>query len=299
MNSVLLLGATGQIGVFLIPRLLSAGMAVTAVSRDERARRQPERRNLRWIHAGDLSVAYAPDQARALISCGPVGLAASVIAGGGKWDRAVVFSTSSVLTKEDSADSAERVLIGKIIKEERNLKASCASAGIALALLRPTLVYGCGMDRNISTLLRWIRRFGFMPLAAEARGLRQPVHADDLAAVAAALLALPEAACLDSPVAGGSTLSFLEMAEKLFGVYGNKPRLVRFPPRILYLIATAACMLPGTAHVRPEMIMRQGRDLVFDDSGLRELLELQPRPFHPVPEDFSVPERNICFQLTD
>ena len=56
-------------------------------------------------------------------------------------------------------------------------------------ILRPTLIYGYGQDKNVSEIARFVRRFGFFPLIGKAQGLRQPVHADDVAeACKAALL---------------------------------------------------------------------------------------------------------------
>jgi nucleoside-diphosphate-sugar epimerase len=65
----------------------------------------------------------------------------------------------------------------------------CALRQLVLTLLRPTLIYGCGLDQNISRLARIIRLCRCMLVAGQARGLRQPVHADDLAALAVAALA--------------------------------------------------------------------------------------------------------------
>jgi hypothetical protein len=41
--------------------------------------------------------------------------------------------------------------------------------------------------------------------------------------------------------------------------------------------------------VNPEMVRRQGIDLVFDDSSAREVLGWNPRPFDPTPADFHLP----------
>ena len=94
----------------------------------------------------------------------------------------VAFSSSSVLSKADSNDRSERRLMRSLAAGEEALVAACSERGISLLLLRPTMIYGCGMDRNVSRLAAMARRHGVIPLAGAASGLRQPVHAEDLAA---------------------------------------------------------------------------------------------------------------------
>ena len=98
----------------------------------------------------------------------------------GPVEKVVVFSTTSTLTKQTSRDRHERAQIEAIAADERVLNDLCLERGIDLVLLRPTLVYGCGLDRNVSLLLKLGERSGFIPLSSQADGLRQPVHAEDL-----------------------------------------------------------------------------------------------------------------------
>ncbi len=53
--------------------------------------------------------------------------------------------------------------------------------GVEWVILRPTLIYGHGRDKNITEIARFIRRFGFFPLLGKANGLRQPIHVEDVA----------------------------------------------------------------------------------------------------------------------
>jgi hypothetical protein len=64
---------------------------------------------------------------------------------------------------------------------EEDLATKCARLGIAWTIFRPTLIYGCASDKNVTTIANFVRRFGFFPAVGRATGKRQPVHADDLA----------------------------------------------------------------------------------------------------------------------
>ena len=93
------------------------------------------------------------------------------------------------MTKRDSEVAEERELLGKLSPRPNTTSpAACERNNVEWTILRPTLIYEAGRDTNITPLSRLIRRFGFMPLVGGGSGLRQPVHAEDLAigAIAAA-----------------------------------------------------------------------------------------------------------------
>ena len=307
---VLLTGATGQVGVFVVPRLLDAGYRVIAVSRKAgrglALKGGKAADGLHWVHPDDCLeslpghiVAGLPTglaDVEVLLSCGPVRLAARLLPRCARLRRVVCISTSSVFTKSDSADAAERQVIGEISAAEAELKRLCQARGITLALLRPTLIYGCGLDHNISRMAGLIRRFRFMPVAGKAVGLRQPVHADDLATLALAIFQRHSMDSMETPVGGGSVVSYREMVERIFTGLGLTPRIVSMPPGLLALLARAWSLLPGAGHLNAGFVRRQNQDMVFDDARLREQFDFNPRPFQPTAADFQLPESARSFQ---
>lgn len=285
---VLLLGASSQVGIFVAPGLRAQGLEVIAVSRRGRPSWYPRMEGVRWLNAEQFGDAPAP-QVEWLVSTGPIRLAVDAVHHIPTIRRAVVFSTSSMSGKADSRDPGERGLLQHIAAMETSLRQACTAQGAALSLLRPTLIYGCGMDRNVSWLARWIRRFGFVPVAGAATGLRQPVHAADLAAAAVAAIAHPEDLRLDTALCGGSTLEFRAMVERVFAALDRPARIVSLPPSVFMLLLRIARVLPGLRGMTPEMVRRQGVDLVFDDTVARATLGYEPRPFNPLAEDFERP----------
>ncbi|HSM68402.1 MAG TPA: hypothetical protein VK830_01720 [Xanthomonadales bacterium] len=285
---VLVLGATGQIGLFTIPLLLAQGFEVLALSRGGKPAWYPSFEDVEWIAADATKPGSLPEPDM-LVSAGPIDLALRLVGQCGRSHRAVVFSTSSVISKLASKDAGEQRQMQQILAQEEELAKVCASRGIALSLYRPTLVYGCGIDDNVSWLANWIRRFGFVPVAGGAAGLRQPVHAEDLATAAVSTLASLEPLALKAPLCGGSTISFREMVEHIFHGLGKPVRILALPPWSLVAAARLCRLIPGLSGPRPEMVRRQAVDLVFDDSLPREALGYRPRAFAPGPADFSLP----------
>lgn len=115
--------------------------------------------------------------------------------------RVIAFSSTSVITKQDTEITAEREMIKRLADAERTIAATCERHNVGWTILRPTPIYAEGRDTNITPLSRLIRRFGFMPLVGGAPGLRQPVHAEDLAigAIEAAASLPPSTNSIPSP----------------------------------------------------------------------------------------------------
>ena len=295
---VLLLGASGQIGIFAIPRLVAAGFEVLAVSRKPRPDWYPRLKNVRWIKP-DMPGAAPLPVADMLVSAGPIRIATQQVGQYPQLRHAVIFSTSSVFSKLKSHDRKEKRQMQQILMDEAALTRACEVRDITLSLYRPTMIYGCGIDGNISWLASWIRKFGFMPVAGAAAGLRQPVHADDLAQVVVATLMSEPPLALDVPLCGGSTLSFRALIEKIFHGLGKPERIVSVPQGLFTAATYLGRLVPGLREVRPEMVRRQSRDLVFDDGIAREMLNYNPRPFEPGPEAFVLPATAALKRLAE
>ncbi len=309
--AVLVIGASSQIGVFLIPRLLRAGFRVLALSRRGRPQAYPVFEQVEWLNEADAVV--ASQSCQYLISAGPMELAkkflstdqkhappdisivspdTSMVTPGltrGPFRSAVVFSSSSVETKQESTNPLERSQVQHMLKLESEIQLTAQSRDIKLVIFRPTLIYGCGLDTNISRLAAWIRRFGFMPVNGQATGLRQPVHADDLASVAITAMLSEHVLPQVMSLTGGDTLSYSEMVSRIFATLEKPARLVHLPEWLFVLLVNVVGTIKTGRGLNSEMVRRQRLDLVFNDQIARDLLNYKPRPFAPVEKDFSLP----------
>jgi len=274
---------------------LSRGAAVVSPERVKRSAGSVE-----WVHPDGWQESGGVGQkthlegmlegVRVLLSFGPVDLAAEWAPRCPRLSRVVCISTSSIHTKQNSPDASERALIARIFQAENDLKRHCTGHGIGLVLLRPTLIYGCGLDQNVSRIARLILRFHFFPVAGKAEGLRQPVHAADLAELAVKFVENEAPINLESDVGGGSVLTYREMVRRIFLAVGLKPRIVRLPVWLLVFLTRYLAWLPAMRGLNAGFVLRQNADQVFDDSRLRELMGFDPRPFEPRANDFEMPE---------
>ncbi len=294
MPTVILLGGSGQIGVFVVPRLLQAGYRVVAVVRKRATQthmNKPGPENLLRVEIQQLTAELVGSGGAGslLLSCGPIELARQVLQRQVHFKRAVIISTSSVTIKKDSTDAREREQMETIFGAEKAIKRLCRSNGTSLVLLRPTLIYGCGMDYNVSLIYRWMKKWRFFPVAAKAPGLRQPLHADDLAEVALGALSVPVEDFLESPVCGGSTISYREMVDRTGQAAGNGGRGVALPSSVLAVAVAVAGRLSPARRMGAGMVWRQAEDLVFNDHEIRLMTEVSARKFRPQSLDFQRP----------
>ena len=273
---VLVLGATSLIGRFALPRLRALEVEAFALSRAA-----PDAPG--WVRA-DLSdpqlAAKLPD-CPTVLSLSPIWrlppALATLRAKG--MERLVAFSSTSVFTKAASPDPYEQGVVRRLAEGEAQAQAFCAANGVAWTLLRPTLIYAEGQDQNVSRLARLIGQLGFLPLAGRGEGLRQPVHADDLAAGAIAAAGSEAAANKAYDLPGGETLTYRGMAERVFEGLGRRPAILPLPEGLWNAAFTLARpFLPGAT---AQMGARMSEDLTFDGASAAADFGWNPRPFRP------------------
>ena len=273
--SILVLGATSLVGAFLPQRAASHGVSLVCVSRD------PPAVGGTWI-AADLSARDLQlPSASAAISVSPIWLLPGALPALERAGvrRIVAMSSTSRFTKTNSPDSQERAVAKALADSEAALAAFCEPRGIGWTVLRPTLIYAEGRDQNVSRLAGLIRRFRVLPISGAGGGLRQPVHAADLAAACLEALDRPHTVDRAYDLPGGETLTYRAMAERVFEGLGMRPAIVSVPPPLWRLaLALASPILPGATAAMGD---RMAADLVFDPEPARRDLGWSPRAFHP------------------
>lgn len=272
---ILLLGASGSTGQFLIDRMTDEGVLLMAVSR-----RQPARTgsHLIWIEH-DLDLGPLEADANVLIGLGPLHHVLAQVRHGQRLGRVIAMSSASTLFKAESSDPIERTLIKRLIEVEAELQHECQRRAIDLTLLKPTLIYAPGRDANISRVAGLIGRLGFAPYCGS--GLRQPVHADDLARLVMDCLALGPIASGSWQLGGGETLTYPAMLRRIASASGRQVRMLPLPPALIKAALYLAHAAGRLRDIRAVMLDRQRLDLVVDDSSAREHLGWNPRPFRP------------------
>ena len=265
-NCVGVLGATSFVGQSLLPLLTSANFHVSAFSR------KPVRQNQLYVNW--VQLLHSPPEPSHGISSwvcvAPIWVLTEYL----PWikslgaRRVVVISSTSRFTRTDSYDLSEQSLANHVAESELQFIEWAQASGIEWTILRPTLIYGLGLDKNICEIARFIRRFAFFPLFGRANGLRQPVHVQDLAkaCIAALSSATPNRAY---NLSGGETLSYREMVMRIFKALGRPPRLLSVPLPIFRMAVAFMRCLPSYRKWTPAMAADAGNAAWSRSLGLR------------------------------
>lgn len=282
-----LIGATSFVGACLLPLLTLAGYRVTAFSRQGPPRdkadaewlqlplipaAQPSRGDVKikqWICVAPIWV--LPDHFAMLEACGAC--------------RVVALSSTSRFSKKVSSDPEEQAIALRLTEAESRVQAWSESHEVEWTILRPTMIYGFGRDKNIAEIARFIRRFGFFPLFGSARGLRQPIHALDVAEACVSVLQASRAANHAYNISGGETLTYRDMVARVFNTLERPERLVPVPLFVFRFTVALLRLLPRYRNWSPAMAERMNRDMVFDHSEATRDFGFEPRPFHLTSED--------------
>jgi uncharacterized protein YbjT (DUF2867 family) len=258
MKTCIVLGASSLIGQYLVPLLTAKGMQVQAVGR-----KTPK------LYPADCLINLAP-----LWVLPPLIPQLSELG----IKRVIAFSSTSRFSKEASPEAEELIVAEQLAAAEQAI----AQLTIPWTIFRPTLIYGDIPDhpgKAVGTILNIIDRFHCFPVAGQAPGLRQPVHAADLAVACVAALDNPQTYNKAYNLSGGEVLSYYRMVERIFQAIGKKPRLISIPLGLLRMGIKMARLVPAYRFVNPQMATRTYQDLCFDHADATRDFGYQPRRF--------------------
>ncbi len=285
MASALVFGASGQIGQALVSGLLRDGWQVDAISR---APRQAVS-GLNWIQADLCQPTGLPLDVDAVFSCGPLDhFSTWYVGAAGLRARVVAFGSTSVEVKRDSSDPHERALAARLATAEARLFESARARGAAASVLRPTLVYGVARDMTLTRIAQLARRAGFFVLPRSACGMRQPVHVQDLADAAQAVLDSDRTHGRAYALPGGETLAYAQMVERTLAALQPPARLIPIPTVLFKAALAGAHALGRMQGLSDAAFTRMGEDLVFDAAPARRDFGYAPRNFEPHASMFSL-----------
>lgn len=278
------LGARSLVGRYLVPLLIDRGQAAVACSRSAKTG-SAAAPGVAWCRPGE-PLPGACDRI-------PIWIAICPIQALPEWfgwleslgiERLVALSSTSLITKAGSQDPQERRLVERLAEGEAAVQSWSTGRGVTATILRPTMIYDGVHDRNVATIAAVVRRLGWFPLCGRATGLRQPVHADDVAAatVSAAFHPLPRSVYT---LSGGESLPFHDLVARTCRSHGLPARSIRLPAWAWRACFAAARKLGLSAEGSAAMGRRMNDDLVFQHEDASVDLGFRPRPFVPLCPD--------------
>jgi uncharacterized protein YbjT (DUF2867 family) len=272
---LLLTGGTGLLGGALLPLLLAGDHEVRCLVRESSAavfRLDPGRVEL---VRGD--VGGSEDLHRALS-----GVEAMVHVAGIEYAPQVVEAARQagvgllVVVGSTSAHSAYEFRAGPKLRMEKLVH----NSGLEYTIVRPAMIYGSELDKNMHRLLRFLNRSPIFPIFGSGENLWQPVYYEDCARGVYEALVRSAAVgqCYDLP--GAEPLTYLQLVKTAAGALGKKLRVIRLPLEPVHRALAAAEKLRLPLPIKSEQVLRLHEDKAYPYEKARKELGYAPLPFH-------------------
>lgn len=149
--------------------------------------------------------------------------------------RLICVHTTGIYSKYKEAGEEYR-RIDAYVEEQ------CRLHGIALTILRPTMIYGNISDNNVVKFIRMVDKFPMMPVVNGARYALQPVHYMDLSEAYYQVVMNESTAGHNYNLSGGAPILLRDMLTEIGKNLGKKVHFISCPFGVAYV---GACLIYG------------------------------------------------------
>lgn len=155
------------------------------------------------------------------------------------------------------------------MEAEQGLRELSFQTGMEVVIIRPPLVYGCGVKANFASMMRWLKGGIPLPLGAITSNRRSLVYVENLVDLISVCVDHPNAANQTFLVSDDEDVSTTTLLRKMAKALGCPVRLISLSPTLIKL--AAKCIgKPGIAD-------RLCGSLQVDITKTKELLGWKPK----------------------
>ena len=227
-GKVLLTGATGFTGQYVLRHLLQAGYDVTIFCRN-RSKAEAIKSNHSKFYVAEGS--FEDPQSLVTALRGQDILVSVASLGFGHADtivniaeqagirRGIFFSTTAIFTTLPAESKSVRLAAELSIRKAR----------FPWTILRPTMIAGAPGDRNMIRLIKWIDNHKLLPIFGPGTYRLQPVFVDDLAAAVVRVLQLPATQNMEYNLSGATAIDYNSLVALVGEKLGRKPWMIHLP----------------------------------------------------------------------
>jgi len=264
-TKILIVGATGFTGRHVIEELSAKKeqYEVTAMIRDiEKAQRLKLSDAKITICQGSLEdsdiLQKELEKADVFICCASLGFGHTPklveCCEKSKIGRSIFISTTGIFTKLNPSSKKIRLEAENLIQE----------SGLDYIIVRPTMIFGTSGDRNISRLIKYIKKWPILPIAGSGENLIQPVFVKDLAKAIVCCVELKEPKIREFNISGGTAVSFNESVRTIARILHKKIICIHIPLIFMIWLFRFYGRMVKKPKLKVEQILRMNEDKAFD-----------------------------------
>ena len=141
--------------------------------------------------------------------------------------KIIIISSISASTKINSENNWEKNYALKFLNSEKAIEDLCRKKKIECFILRPSMIWGNKKDLNISFLMKFISKYGFLVLPSRGKGIRHPIHVTQLSESILSFIDKNKGGLYN--ILGPEELTYLIMCKRIFGWYQIDPVIFVVP----------------------------------------------------------------------
>ena len=273
---ILLTGATGFLGEFVLKELVAKGYDVTCFVRKTSNIDNIKKLNVKYVY-GELddykSICEALKGKDALINIASLGFghAPNIVNACEEMNvkRAVFVSTTGVFTKLNLSSKAVRLEAERLIKE----------SSIDYTIIRPTMIYGTPRDRNMWRLVKYLKRLNILPILGNGTYLQQPVFVKDLAGAIVRTYETPISIRKAYNISGAKPLTYNDVVDITAKALGKKVIKIHIPMRLSYNLLKFYEKLTSKPILKAEQVLRLNENKDFSHEEAKKDFGYSPLSF--------------------
>jgi len=268
MKEVLVTGATGFTGSYVLLMLLQQGFRVRCLLRPASKKKKYREGEVDWVY-GDLdnpgSLFEAMRDVEILVNVSSLGFghAPNIVQGAIRAgvQRAIFISTAAIFTTLNVPSRSTRLSAEKTIQE----------SGLNYTILRPTMIYGSSRDRNMCRLISYLTRWPAIPILGSGNYLQQPVYVEDVARAVVNCVSNDRTSQKAYNLPGAKALTYNRVIDIISQLMGRRVFKIHLPALPIVLTLESIERLGFRLFIKAEQIKRLNENKTFDfDKAARD-----------------------------
>jgi nucleoside-diphosphate-sugar epimerase len=273
---ILLTGATGFLGGYVLEELVKRGHEVTCFIRDTSNLEKIKQLNVPYIF-GELddfqSICKALKDKEALINIASLGFghAPNIVNACQKMNikRAIFISTTGIFTKLNPDSKGIRIEAERLIKE----------SDLDYTIIRPTMIYGTPKDRNMWRLVKYLKRLPVLPILGNGTYLQQPVYVNDLAWAVVSAYETDTSIKKAYDISGAKAFTYNEVVDITANAIGKKVLKIHIPMKLSYNLLKFYEKTTSKPILKAEQVLRLNENKDFSHDEARKDFGYSPLSF--------------------